>query len=75
MVQLGEASRLELLEEEPRLGDPREREVARDLEERRAQRRAVVYLGHECGTLAQRRLPRAGSHAARLLAFRLPGEL
>ena len=47
VVQLGEASRLERLEEEPRLGDPREREVARDLEERRAQRRAVVYLGHE----------------------------
>ena len=46
-MQLGEAPRLERVEEEPRLGDPREGEVARDLEERRAQRRAVVYLGHE----------------------------
>src|SRR4029453_6478570 len=47
VLQLGEASRLERVEEKPRLGDPREGEVARDLEERRAQRRAVVYLGHE----------------------------
>ena len=36
VMQLGEASRLERVEEEPRLGDPREGEVARDLEERRA---------------------------------------
>ena len=47
VLQLGEAPRLERVEEKPRLGDPREGEIARDLEERRAQRRAVVYLGHE----------------------------
>jgi hypothetical protein len=47
VVELGEASRVERVEQQPGLGDPREREVARDLEECRAQRRAVVYLGHE----------------------------
>ena len=47
VLQLGEAPRLERVEEEPRLGDPREGEVASDLEECRTQRRAVVYLGHE----------------------------
>ncbi len=47
VVKGGEPSRLEVHEEAPRLGDPREREVARDLEECCAQRRAVVYLGHE----------------------------
>jgi hypothetical protein len=47
VVQLGEAVRVELGEQEPRFGDPREGEIARDREERLAQRRAVVYLGHE----------------------------
>jgi hypothetical protein len=47
VVQLREAPRVERLEEDPRLRDPREREVACDLEQSRPQRRAVVYLGHE----------------------------
>ena len=47
MVQLGEAARLQVGEEESRLGDPREGEVARDGEQRLTQRRAVVHLGHE----------------------------
>ena len=45
--QLGETPGIERGEEGARLGDPREGEVARDLEERHAQRRAVVYLGHD----------------------------
>jgi hypothetical protein len=64
VVQLGEAARVELGVEEPRLGEPGEGEVARDLEERLAQRRAVVYLGHE-----------GAPYRARLLAFDVPGEL
>ena len=46
VMERGEAPRLELGEEWPRFGDPREGEVARDLEECRAQRRAVVCLAH-----------------------------
>ena len=43
-VELGEASRFEVHEEPPRLGDPREREVARDRGQRGTQRRAVLYF-------------------------------
>ena len=57
VVQLGEASRVELVEEAPRLGDPREREVARDRGQRRAQSRPVVNLPHEAGTLSPRAVP------------------
>ena len=71
VVQPGEAARLELGKEEPGLRDPREGEVARDRDERRAQRRAVVYPGHERAPYRPSRAPRAEW----LLAFWLPGEL
>ena len=44
VVKLGEPAGLEVHEEPSRLRDPREGEVAGDLEECRAQPRAVVYL-------------------------------
>jgi hypothetical protein len=45
--ELREPARRELGKEETRLRRPRERQVARDREQRLAQGRAVVHVGHE----------------------------